>query len=336
MQRTIAMAEADSPTVYPPLVDKAIVVTGATASGKSALAIELAKRIDGEILSLDSIAVYRGMDIGTAKPTPADRQQVAHHLLDLADPDQDFSVACYLDAAHECVDNALTAGKVPVFVGGTPMYLKAILRGFDPGPPPDWNFREAVERDIRKFGVAALQERLRQVDPLSAARIAPGDTRRMIRALEVSKLTGVPLSHRQIQFERSVDAAACRVFALQRPRAELHQRINYRVRTMFDQGLIAEVRGLVDRHGPLSRTARQAVGYREVLSWLDQETPVEELIETVAAHTRQLARRQETWFRSFQEITTLSADQAESSVSVLEQIGEHLLRHERHRSQLSG
>ncbi|KAA5540032.1 tRNA (adenosine(37)-N6)-dimethylallyltransferase MiaA [Roseiconus nitratireducens] len=299
------MTDSSFPT-FASLVDQAVVVTGPTASGKSALAIELAERIDGEILSLDSIAVYRGMDIGTAKPTPEQRGRVPHHLLDLASPDQDFSVACYLQAAHRCVQEVLRRGRRPIFAGGTPMYLKAILRGFDPGPPPDWEFRKSVERDLEVHGVDALRERLSRVDPLSAHRIAPGDTRRMIRALEVAKHTGVPLSHRQIQFDQSRPADSCSVFALRWPRPTLHQRINQRVDHMFEAGLIDEVKGLLEDYGQLSRTACQAVGYREVLQWLSSESSdQDELKELVAAHTRQLARRQETWFRSFSEVTPI-------------------------------
>lgn len=307
------MLHHDSPPIYSPLVDRAVIITGATASGKSSLGIRLAESIDGEILSLDSIAVYRGMDIGTAKPTPDDQARVPHHLIDLADPCDDFSVAMYLQAAHQLVAEVIDRGRTPIFVGGTPMYLKAIVRGFDPGPPPDWEFREAVERDVQSHGIAALYRRLQQVDPLSASRIDPNDKRRMIRALEVAKLTGVPLSHRQLQFDHSVAADACRVFSVQRERSVLHTRINARVRDMFDRGLIDEVRGLQTKFKGLSRTARQAVGYRELLDWLDEPSLLmDALIESVSAHTRQLARRQETWFRSFSEITPVVADDENS------------------------
>ncbi|MCO8122910.1 tRNA (adenosine(37)-N6)-dimethylallyltransferase MiaA [Stieleria sp. TO1_6] len=328
------------PATFPPLVGQAIVLTGSTASGKSSLAIKLAERIEGEILSLDSIAVYRYMDIGTAKPSRIDQQQVSHHLIDLADPDQDFSVAYYLAEAHRCVAEVLSRGKRPIFVGGTPMYLKAILRGFDPGPPPDWQFRESVERDVLKFGVDALRDRLIQVDPLSAARIAPGDTRRMIRALEVSKLTGVPLSHRQIQFDRMLSSHSCSVFAIKHDRKQLHQRINQRVKQMFDSGLLDEVRSLLERFGPLSRTAAQAVGYRETIDWIagqdsDVDTaPLESLQDAVATHTRQLAKRQETWFRSFQEITPISVTQPMETDSIINALVEHIQRVDT--SQLSG
>lgn len=311
---------------FPPLFDKTIVLAGPTASGKSSLAIQLAERIGGEILSLDSIAVYRQMDIGTAKPTAQDRARVPHHLIDLADPNQEFSVACYLAEAHRCVDDIHARGKRAIFAGGTPMFLKAILRGFDPGPPPDWEFRKSVQNDIDAFGTEALRERLAQVDPLSAARIAPGDTRRMIRALEVSKQTGVPLSHRQVQFEHAADAESCNVFGLGHQRSELHQRINTRVAKMFDSGLIDEVRQLTANYGSLSRTACQAVGYREIIEWFDTSGPLDQLIELVAAHTRQLARRQETWFRSFSEITVIKMDQHENDAAIIDHLVSHLQR----------
>jgi tRNA dimethylallyltransferase len=310
--------------IFPPLIEKTVVLTGPTASGKSSLAMQLAERIGGEILSLDSIAVYRQMDIGTAKPTAKDQERVPHHLIDLADPNQEYSVACYLAEAHRCVHDVIARGNRPIFVGGTPMFLKAIVRGFDPGPPPDWEFRESVQQDIDTYGSDALRERLAQVDPLSAARIAPGDTRRMIRALEVSKQTGVPLSHRQVQFDRAAKAESCNVFGIRQGRSILHQRINARVAGMFEQGLIEEVRQLIQRFGSLSRTACQAVGYREVIQWLDSNGPLDDLVELVAAHTRQLARRQETWFRSFSEITVITREQCQDDESIIERLVQHL------------
>ena len=310
--------------IFPPLFEETVILTGPTASGKSALAMRLAERIDGEILSLDSIAVYRHMDIGTAKPSAKDQQRIPHHLIDLADPNQEFSVACYLAEAHRCVGDVIARGKRPIFVGGTPMFLKAILRGFDPGPPPDWEFRESVQQDVETYGSDALRERLAQVDPLSAARIAPGDTRRMIRALEVSKQTGVPLSHRQVQFDRAADSVSCNVFGIRHERPVLHERINARVAGMFDQGLIDEVKQITRRFGSLSRTACQAVGYREVIEWFDSNGPIDDLIAMVAAHTRQLARRQETWFRSFTEITAIKREEHLDDDSIVEQLVQHI------------
>ena len=306
---------------FPPLVDNAIVLTGPTAAGKSSIAMALADRIDAEIISLDSIAVYQGMDIGTAKPSAADRKRIAHHLVDLVEPTEDFSVACYLRETHARVREIHQRGRAAIFVGGTPMFLKGILRGFDPGPPADWDFRNAVESDVQAYGVDALRERLRQVDPLAEHRIGPNDTRRMIRALEVARQTGTPISHRQVQFDCAKDADSCNVFSLAWPRHQLHARINHRVGQMFRSGLIDEVRGLLDRYGGLSRTASQAVGYREVLQWLGgSESSQDELEEEVAAHTRQLARRQETWFRSFQEIRAISVEEPLRPELIAEQI----------------
>lgn len=301
---------------FPMLVEKAIVLTGPTASGKSSIAIALAEKIDGEIISLDSIAVYCGMDIGTAKPREAEMRRVPHHLVNLVEPTEDFSVACYMREAHAKVQQIQQRGRTPIFVGGTPMFLKGILRGFDPGPPADWEFREAVETDVRRHGIDALRRRLRQVDPLAEHRIDPQDKRRMIRALEVARETGTPISHRQVQFNRETTADTCNVFSLAWPRDQLHARINRRVDQMFQCGLVDEIRSLLRRHGQLSRTASQAVGYREVIAWLAETSPenhaessMNELMENVAAHTRQLARRQETWFRSFSEIRPLAVQE---------------------------
>ena len=321
---------------YPSLVDRAIVLTGPTASGKSRVAVELAERIDGEILSLDSIAVYQGMDIGTAKPTPADQSRVPHHLIDLVPPNQEFSVACYLRSAHAKVAELESRGKPVIIVGGTPMFLKAVLRGFDPGPPADWEFRRAVEADVQQFGSNALHTRLRQVDPLAAHRIGPHDTRRMTRALEVARQTGVPLSHQQTQFDRARPADQCSVFAMKWDRSLLHQRINQRVDQMFADGLVVEIRGLIARYVTLSRTASQAVGYREVIphvtAFADQDDSPEAgkslatAREQVATHTRQLAKRQETWMRSFSEITPIDADGDIDPKAVAAQIASRIRR----------
>ncbi len=313
-------ATVERPSAFAPLVDNIIVLTGPTASGKTSVAVELAERIGAEILSLDSIAVYRGMDIGTAKPNADARRRVPHHLINLVDPDDEFSVAEYLRAAHQKVADIAARNRQALFVGGTPMFLKGILRGFDPGPPADWSFREAVELDVKRHGSEALHERLRQVDPLAAHRIGPNDTRRMIRALEVARHTGAPMSHSQTQFDHNRQAESCHVFSLQWPRDQLHKRINHRVRKMFDDGLIAEVSSLLSQFGQLSRTASQAVGYREILQWLSEGGDLEEMIQQVSAHTRQLARRQETWFRSFSEIRPMTATDPMQPAAIADEI----------------
>lgn len=305
---------------FPPLIDQCWILTGPTAAGKSAVAAHLADALGAEILSLDSMAVYRGMDIGTAKPTAEQRSRVAHHLIDLVDPTEDFSVAAYLQQAHRVVAELRTAGKTPLLVGGTPMYLKALIRGFDPGPPADWEFRRQVDEDVRRYGAEALHQRLKQVDPLAAHRLHPHDVRRMTRALEVAYVTGLPLSHRQVQFEQGRPAAECHVFALHWPRAQLHHRIEGRVAGMFQAGLVDETAGLLQRYQTLSRTAAMAVGYREVIEHLRDQTPIAQTVQAVQAHTRQLARRQETWMRSFSEIHSVPMGETDAPAEVAQQL----------------
>jgi tRNA dimethylallyltransferase len=287
-------------TIFPPRLD-CWYLTGPSAAGKSAVALALAERLGAEILSLDSIAVYRRLEIGAAKPPPEARRRVPHHLLDLVDPSQEFSIAEYLAAAHAAVDAVQARGRTPLFVGGSPLYLKALLRGLFTGPAADWELRRRLSEVAQREGPAALHARLAAVDPASAARLHPNDSRRLIRAIEVFEQTGRPLSQWQRQFHRATAADACRVFVLDWPRASLYRRIDLRVEAMFAAGLVEEVRGLMAGTTPLSRTAAQAVGYREVIEHLRGERGLAETIERVKTHTRQLAKRQSAWFRSLSE-----------------------------------
>jgi tRNA dimethylallyltransferase len=299
-------------------------LTGPTASGKSAVGVELARRIGAEIISLDSIAVYRGMDIGTAKPTPDERREVRHHLIDIVDPWEEFSLAQYVQAAVAVATEIAGRGRQTLFVGGTPLYLKGLLRGIFQGPPADWQLRRRLADEAQQNAEGWLHERLAAIDPIAAARLHPNDTRRLIRAIEVFEKTGRPISELQQQFEVGRAAADCRVFVLDWPREELYGRIDRRVEEMFSAGLVEEVRRLLATCGagvspalaagtaapqdskailghPLSRTARQAVGYREVIEHLHGRQSLPETIELVQRHTRQLAKRQSTWFRSLSE-----------------------------------
>lgn len=285
---------------FPPIND-CWYLTGATASGKTRIGIQLAKQLNAEIISLDSMAVYRGMDIGTAKPTTAEQQDVPHHLIDVVDPVAEFNLAEYLVRAHETVDSIRQRNRQVLFVGGTPLYLKSLLRGLCEGPPADFEFRRQVEDEVSNVGIEALRQRLEQVDPLSAAKLHPHDKRRMIRALEVYKLTGQPISHYQLQFEQSAAAKCQSVFSLGWERSELHERINSRVDAMFAAGFVEEVEELLNVHGELSRTALQGVGYREVISMFNGECDVETAKEQTKIRTRRFARRQETWFRGLDE-----------------------------------
>ncbi len=276
-------------------------LTGTTASGKTGVGVELAGLIDAEIVSMDSMALYRGMDIGTAKPTDRQRRAVPHHLLDAIEPHEQYSVAQYVAAAGECIDEIKARGRQVLFVGGTPLYLKGLLRGIFAGPPADWEFRKQLREEAAGHDPGWLHGKLSEVDPASAERLHQNDTRRLVRALEVYHKTGTPISLLQRQFDTGRPAEQCRVFVLNRPRQDLHRRIEQRVDEMFAAGLVDEVRRLLERSEPLSRTARKAVGYREVIEHLDGELTLPETVELVKCHTRRLAKRQATWFRGLSE-----------------------------------
>ena len=291
-------------------------LTGATAGGKTRVSVELARNLDAEIISMDSMTIYREMDIGTAKPTIEQRGGVPHHLIDLIDPIESFSVSQFRDAALAKIDDIRSRGKEVLFVGGTALYLKAMLRGIFEGPPADWEFRKAVEQEIESVGIEALHARLQQVDPLSAHKLHSHDQRRIIRALEVYKTTGRPISHLQQEFETETPAEQCRVFALRHRREVLHERIERRVEQMFEEGLVDEVRQLLDRWKELSRTAAQAVGYQEVIEFLDGKLEHADAVEKIKVRTRRFARHQETWFRGLTEcrLIDLTPDQTQSDV----------------------
>lgn len=310
--------------IIPPL-DHVLYLTGPTASGKTHVALELAyalsKNTPGvEVISVDSMAIYRGMDIGTAKPSRQIREQVTHHLIDIVDPTEDYSVSEFLKDAHTKVAEIQSRGKRPLLVGGTPLYLKSLICGFFQGPPADWEFRNSVEQEVQAIGTQALYERLQQVDPLSAHRILPGDIRRMIRALEVSKLSGKPLSHWQTQFERFVVPTNSQAFVLGWDRPAIHRRVETRVEQMLDQGLVEEVKELKNRFGSLGRTASQAVGYKEPLEYLSGKLSWKEMKDQITAHTRQFVRRQEIWFRSMPGLQRIEMSDSLQPQSVAEQI----------------
>jgi tRNA dimethylallyltransferase len=295
-------------------------LTGPTAAGKSAVGVELAERIGAEIVSMDSMALYRRMDIGTAKPSPAERSRVPHHLIDVIDPHDEYSLAQYIENAHRCTEDIAGRGKRVLFVGGTPLYLKGLLRGIFQGPPADWTFRRKLQHESQQQEPMWLHRQLNEVDPASAARLHPNDTRRLIRALEIFHLTGRPISEYQKQFEVGVPAERCHVFVLDWPREELHARIDRRVSEMFRNGLVDEVRELLVGPHPLGKTAGQAVGYREVIEHLEDRRNLAETMELVKLHTRQLAKRQGTWFRSLCECRFVPLSGQIDSVEVAQKI----------------
>lgn len=301
-------------------------LAGPTACGKTAVGIELAERIGAEILCLDSMTIYRGMDIGTAKPTAGEQARCPHHLLDIIDPHEEFSVAEYLAAAQTAAAEIVSRGKIPLFVGGTGLYLRSVLRGVFPGPTADWELRRRLEALAEMHGPTWLHERLAGVDPKTAARLHPGDVRRIIRALEVHELTGRPLSDQQQQGALPPEQRPRHVDWLSPPRAWLNERIDRRVESMFAAGFLAEVRQLLRLPQPLSRTARQALGYKETLDWLERTgdrhstQPPQEVVAEIQLRTRQFAKRQHTWFRNLEECRAIEFRGDESATELAARI----------------
>jgi tRNA dimethylallyltransferase len=280
---------------------RAIYLTGPTASGKTAVGVALARLLDAEILALDSITLYRGLDIATAKPTVADQGGIPHHLLDVLDPWESASVAAYRQWAAEAAAQVEARGKRILFVGGTPLYLKSLLRGLFPGPAANPAIRLELEQELARHGAQPLLDRLQTADPPTAAKLHPRDHRRIIRALEVLALTGLPIS--QLQTEHLTPAPNhVPVFALQLDTNSLNHRINARVPLFFSQGLIQEVEQLRNLAQPLHPVPAQAIGYHESLQILAGNLSLNQAIERIQTRTRQLAKRQRTWFRNLQEV----------------------------------
>jgi tRNA dimethylallyltransferase len=303
-----------------PPFDRALILTGATASGKSALALELADRVGGEIIALDSMTVYRGMDIGTAKPSPAHRRRIKHHLIDVLDPSESLTVAWWLAQAEAACTDISARGRRPIFVGGTPFYLKALLHGLFDGPPANPQLRQELESAAVRDGTVALHGRLAAIDPRTAARLHPNDVRRVVRALEVHALTGKPISDWQQTWDTPAFGASPTCEPLERapapipavvlelPRTVLYERIDQRVEAMLAAGWLDEVRTLLGMPRPLSREARQALGYRELIHHLEGGPDWTATVELIRTHTRQFAKRQLTWFRHLPTLVPVPAD----------------------------
>ena len=272
-----------------------IAVAGATATGKSALALKLAQAFDGEIISADSRQVYRYMDIGTAKPTAAERVQVRHWLVDVVDPDEEFSLGRYLDLAHEALKDVWSRGKTVFLVGGTGQYVWSLLEGWQvPRVEPDWTLRRSLEEQARREGIETLHRELTMVDPDAASRIDARNVRRVIRALEVYKLTGRPISSWQ---EKLQPEFAALILGIELPRPELHRRIDERVDGMLARGLVDEVQGLLARGYKPDLPPMSGIGYRQLCQHLAGECSLAEAAEKMKTETHRLARMQSAWFR---------------------------------------
>ena len=291
-------------------------LVGPTAAGKSSVGIEVAASLSAEIVSLDSMALYRGMDIATAKPSPADRSRVRHHLIDILDPHEHSSVGDYVVHARRAIEEICSRGKLPLFVGGTPLYLKAMTVGLFDGPAADWELRLRLEEVAEREGSAELHRRLVGLDPRAAARIHPNDVRRLVRALEVQEKKGKPISSLQTQFGSPRKSLGAVIVGLRRERDDWRRRIDARVEEMFNIGLIEETRTLLSLEKPMGRAARQAVGYAEVILYLQGRISLAEAKKRIKARTRKFVRKQMTWFRHFDELTWIDAAAAETAEDV--------------------
>lgn len=271
-------------------------LAGATATGKSEIALALAERLGGEIISVDSMQVWRGLDIGTAKPGPAERRSVPHHLIDVAALDETFDAARFARLAHEAAREIRARGKVPILCGGTGLYFKAFLEGLGDAPPAD----AALRAELEATPLTDLLRELEERDPAAFAEIDRQNPRRVIRAVEVIRLTGKPFSAQRAEWSVSLgtpNSQPSTFFGIVRKPEDLHARINARVDLMFKRGLVEETRELL-KHGLAgNRTAMQAIGYRQVVEHLRGERSLAETIELVKIRTRQFAKRQMTWFR---------------------------------------
>lgn len=278
-------------------------LVGPTASGKSRLGLEIAEEIGAEIISLDSMSVYRGMDIGTAKPSGTERERVPHHLIDVADPRERFDLQTYVKLVRETLLDMEARGVLPLFVGGTGLYLAALLRGLMDGPEVDPVLRKRLQDRAEQEGTHALHEELLTLDPESAARLHPNDERRILRALEVREQTGRTMTEWQREWrltegQTSAREASARIEGMNVPVDELDQRIRARIEQMLDDGWPEEAERL-EEHGGLGETAKQALGYGVALQLSRGEVERAAAVDEITLRTRQFARRQRTWFRKF-------------------------------------
>ena len=289
----------------PRLADDCWIVTGPTAAGKSALALRMARDLGAEIVSVDSMAVYRGLDVGTAKPPAADRAAVRHHLLDVVAASETYSVAHWLADASTAIEDCRRRGRRILLVGGTPLYLRALRDGLAALPPADREVRCRLVAEAQALGSEGLHDRLASLDPVAAARIHPRDLKRVVRALEVAEATGRPLSaalspNPDPDFER-------RMLVVDIPRRLLWERIDARVERMFASGIVEETRAALASPGGIGPTAGQGAGYAETIDLLAGRIDLAEAIRRTQVRTRQLAKRQRTWLRSFRQATWIAA-----------------------------
>jgi tRNA dimethylallyltransferase len=296
---------------------KIIVICGPTGAGKTGFAIELARRFNGEIVGADSMQIYRFMDIGTAKPTPAEQAAAAHHLIDIVDPDQDFDAAAYALMATAGVRQIIGRGRSALVVGGTGFYIRSLLYGLFEEGPSDPMVRRRLSRQVETEGTAALHRQLKAIDPAAADRIHVNDTYRIVRALEVHALTGEPLSVFQQRHGFRKPRFDALEIGLTWPRPVLYDRINRRVETMMAQGFLDEVRQLLARGYTSDLKSMQSLGYRHLAAVIEEGVPVQDALTTLKRDHRRYAKRQLTWFRARPRVHWLNPTQTDAAAELI-------------------
>lgn len=276
---------------------KVIVICGPTASGKTGLSIELAKKVNGEIISCDSMQIYKDMDIGTAKPSVEEMQGVKHYLLDFVSPDERYSVADFKRDAKKCIKEILEKGKTPIIVGGTGLYVDSLIYEIEYSNIEfDEEYRNSLEKQAENGELEKLYEQAKQIDPQAIEKISPNDKKRILRILEIYHATGKNKTEQEIESRKKEVEYDYRVYALNWDREKLYERINKRVDIMLEQGLIEEVQNIVSKYNKFP-TAMQGLGYKEVVEYLQEDLTKEEMIDKIKMETRRYAKRQLTWFR---------------------------------------
>ena len=298
--------------------EKVIVICGPTASGKTALSIELAKQINGEIVSADSMQIYKDMDIGTAKPTQEEKQGIKHYLIDFVSPDERYSVADYKQDAKKAIREILKKGKVPIIVGGTGLYVDSLIYEIEyPNIEFDEKYREKLEKEVEENGLEELYEKAKEIDNEAIQKISKNDKKRILRILEIYHATGKNKTEQEKESRKKEIEFDYKVYALNWDREKLYERINKRVDIMLEQGLIEEVKNVYEEYNKFP-TAMQGLGYKEVVEYLENKTTKEEMIEKIKQETRRYAKRQMTWFRKNKQTIWLNAeDEIQNNIKII-------------------
>ncbi len=289
------------------IIKDLIVITGPTASGKTALSVEVAKRLGGEIVNADSMQIYKYMDIGTAKPDMEERQGIPHHLIDIVNPDEAFSVARYCECAKEVIDNIHQRGKIPVMVGGTGLYVDSLVNNIQFSEiEPDEQYRDKMDKLAEEMGNEYIYKMLENIDPDSACKIKVADRKRIIRALEVYHLTGKTITWHNEQSRSVPSPYNTTMFAINMDREALYDKINRRVDVMIANGLVDEVKAIMDMGVQKDATSMQAIGYKEIVEYLEGHITLDEATDKIKQSSRRYAKRQLTWFRRNENIHWIS------------------------------